>query len=337
MKRPPNRISFYRLFFFAAFFAGSIFCDRAFASCGCASCPIDVNTQEKMAAGSVRLDYSYEVINQDQPRIGRRRAAVEEIAGHHDEVETYSETRRLGIEAGLMSRWSIRASLPFVHVEHAHIHHHQGEDLRESWNFDGMGDLTLLNRLVVRQAPSSASPTLSLLAGGILPMGRDRIVNADGDEAETGILPSKSAYSLILGLSSMQSAAVPTANGLTASMPFFASSTYQWNGRGRDDYRMGNMWLVNVGCTYPVLPKLGFMNQINLKINRQDDAGKTNEEVEKTGGTFVYYSPGIQLTLAEGLWAMLYVQLPIYQHVNEIQLTSAYNIFGGLSYRFSLL
>src|SRR4051812_33963934 len=111
---------------------------RVFASCGSASCPIDVYTQEKTEKGVVRLDYSYEYIDQHQPRIGRDKADVGQISGHHDEVSTLSETKRLGVDVGVSSHWSVQAVLPSVHREHQHIHHHQGEDLLESWNFDGL-------------------------------------------------------------------------------------------------------------------------------------------------------------------------------------------------------
>src|SRR5688500_16926357 len=139
------------------------------AGCGSTSCPIDIYNQHRSEKGSVRLDYSYEYIDQDQPRIGRRRAAVGQIAGHHDEVATLNQTQRLGIEVGLSSLWRIQAILPFVHREHQHIHHHHGADLFDSWHFNGMGDVTLSNRLIVFRPDRTSAPTVSAIVGGVLP------------------------------------------------------------------------------------------------------------------------------------------------------------------------
>ncbi len=323
--------------FSAGFVLAFVYVGQSVASCGSASCPIDVYTQEKTEKGMIRLDYSYEYINQDQPRIGRDKAEVGEIRGHHDEISTLSQTQRIAIDAGLTSRWSLQAVLPFVHREHQHVHHHQGADVLESWNFDGMSDLTLVNRVAVLRPERSSLPLVSAIVGGVLPTGRRHVANAEGDEAEVGILPGKGAVSLILGLSTLQSFSVKTLSGPYAAMPLFFSSTYQWNGKSQDDYKVGDIWIANVGLTYPLLPKVGFMNQFNLRVQKQDDRGHTFEEVQKTGGTFVYYSPGVQLTMAENLWSYLYVQIPVYQRVNVIQLTSDYNLMTGLSYKFSAL
>src|SRR4051812_6003372 len=97
------------------------------ASCGSMSCPIDTRSAEQSERGSVRVDYSYEYVNQDQPQIGRQNAAVGEIRGHHDEVYTVSHTQRLAVETGVSDRLSLQASVPYISREHQHIHHHHGE------------------------------------------------------------------------------------------------------------------------------------------------------------------------------------------------------------------
>jgi hypothetical protein len=284
----------------------------------------------------LRLEYSYEYSDQHQPLVGRRRARVGEIRGHHDEVSTLSETKRLSLDAGLSNRLSLQVILPFVHREHQHIHHHMGADLAESWNFNGAGDLSVLARYAIRKG-SDARARFSLIAGGVLPTGRDQAVNADGDAAEVGILPGKNAYSLILGAAISRSFTGKTANGLYGAWPVFFSSTYQWNRRGEENYRMGNTWQGNVGAVYPVFPAVGLITQINARISRKDDRGDTREEVQKTGSSVVCFSPGLQLTLAKNLWSSIIVQLPVYQRVNQIQLVSEYNVLSSVSYRFSVL
>ena len=308
------------------------------ASCGAASCPLDVRAGDWTEKGVVRLDYGEEYINQNEPKIGNRQATVGQIRGHHDEIYTLSETRRFGFDIGLASRWSVQMILPFVHREHQHIQHGPSGDKLETWNFDGVGDLTVLNRVAVRRPPNRRGTTLGVIVGGVLPTGRDQVSNTEGEHAEDGILPGKNALSLILGGSAARPFSAKTLAGTWAEMPAFVSSTYQWNGKNpRDNYRIGNVWLVNAGLAYPLLPKLALSQQLNLRVNRKDDAGSTDEEIEKTGGTFLYYSPGLQLTLIDNLWSYVYVQVPVVQRVNSIQVTSDYNLMIGAAYRFSAL
>lgn len=301
----------------------------SWASCGSSSCPIDLSLAERTERGVIRLDYTQEYIDQSQPKMSRRNAAVGEIRGHHDEVFTINEIKKISLDAGLTDRLSLQLILPFVHREHYHVHHHHGSDEHEYWNLNGMGDLTVLSRY--------AFTHLSVIAGGVFPTGRDKALNDTGEEAEAGILPGKGTYSLILGGSLTKNFTAKTWNGLYAKLPVFFSSTYQWNGRSDHDYKIGNIWLANAGGVYPVLPKVGLMLQSNVLVSRRDSKGRTGEEVKKTGGTFVYISPGLQLALAENLWSTFMVQFPVYQRVNVIQLTSDNNIILGVSYRFSVL
>lgn len=306
------------------------------ASCGSASCPIDTYSTEITEKGMIRLDYSYEYIDQDQPMIGKNRASVGAIRGHHDEVSTLNETKRFGMDVGFSDRLSVQFLLPFVHREHQHIHHHMGSDFTDSWNFDGMGDLTMLARYAIVKG-SNEQARISLIAGAVFPTGKEVALNAEGDNAEVGVLPGKGAYSAIAGVQVSRAFTGKTLNGQYASLPVFFSTTYQWNEEGIDEYRIGNTWLANAGMVYPVFAKLGVITQINSRVSREDHKGNTHEEVEKTGGTYVYVSPGLQLTLAKDLWLSTIVQIPVYQFVNSIQLTSKYNFLSSLSYRFSVL
>jgi len=306
------------------------------SGCGSASCPIDVATAEHTGAGDIRLDYTYIYSDQTRARIESRNASVGEIRGHHDEVSTLNIIQKVSVEAGLTPRLSLQLSVPMVHREHRHIHHHMGADINDSWNFDGVGDLEVLSRYAFINRPDGGLRA-SVILGGVLPTGRDSAVNERGDAAEVGILPGKEAYSLIAGASLARAWSAKTATGAYARLPAFISSTYQWNGQGTENYKIGNMWISNAGIVYPILPKVGVILQTNVHVSRKDDAGNTREEIQKTGGTFVYLTPGLRLTLTDDLWSFFQVQLPVYQYLNSIQLTSAVNLMGGVSYRFSAL
>ena len=304
------------------------------ASCGAASCPLDTTSHESRPPGWMRVGYQWEYIDQDEHRLGRRNASFGEVRGHHDEASTINRLQRLSAAAGLTDRLSVEAQLPIISRSHAHIHHHQGKDLLERWSVTGVGDLALLARYAFWKPTSPAWPTLSALLGGEFPTGTHHAKNDDGDEAEPPIQPGSNSYDLILGASSLQTFTAPTLTGHAARLPLFTSVQGQFNGSGNDDYRVGDTLTVNVGTSYPLTSWLGLTTQLNVLIKDRDGIGQTGEEVQKTGGEFVYVSPGVEWRPTDQWRAFALVQLPIYQRVNSLQVVSDYNVLVGLEYRF---
>jgi hypothetical protein len=94
----------------------------------------------------------------------------------------------------------LSATLPIVDREHRHIHHHQGEQLLETWDFTRLGDARLLGRYQ-RSFANSANP---LSAAGIsfgvkLPTGPFEVKNDEGQEAERDLQPGTGTTDLLLG------------------------------------------------------------------------------------------------------------------------------------------
>jgi hypothetical protein len=310
----------------------------SWASCGSATCPLDTRSSFVSEKGLVRLGYEFEYLDQDRPRIGSRKASVGEIRGHHDEERTINRVHRFLGTYGVTDRLSVDMALPLVSRSHRHVHNHHGgaEIIPEDWDFWGVGDFSLQGRYAFFKPANESRPTLFGFAGVEFPTGKSHVENATGGEAEPGITPGSASYDFNVGGASLQHFSVPTVGGTFAAMPLFLSVNYKMNGKGHDDYRIGNMLFVNLGTTYPVVKWLGIMSQLNLIVREKDDRGATFEEVEKTGGEFLFFSPGLQFRLAEAWeWSWL-VQIPIRQRVNEIQLTSDYNVLSSVNYRFRM-
>ena len=304
------------------------------ASCGASSCPVDCSSWERTQAGTVRVDYGFEYSEQDQHRIGTREAAFREIQGHHDEEFTVNRLHRLGVAVGMTDRLSVETRLPVVSRSHAHIHRHHGEDILESWDIGGAGDLSLLTRYTFWRPENLRLPALSAVLGGEFPTGRHHKQNADGDQADAGIQPGSNSLDFIAGLSSIQTFEVPMANGQSGTLPFFMNAAVQLNGPGTDDYRIGDTFQFSAGASYPVVPWLGAVVQFNLLVRDRDDRGQTGEEIQKTGGETLYCSPGLEFKLKDDWRAYGIIQIPVYERVNSIQTVSGYNLLFGASYRF---
>ncbi len=304
------------------------------ASCGASSCPVDCSIWERTQAGTVRVDYGFEYSEQDQHRIGTREAAFGEVQGHHDEEFTVNRLHRLGVAVGVTDRLSVEIRLPVVSRSHSHVHHHHGEDILESWDIGGAGDLSLLTRYAFYRPENLRLPTLSAVLGGEFPTGRHHKKNPDGDEAEAGVQQGSNSFDFIAGLSSIQTFEAPMLNKQTGTLPFFMNAAVQLNGAGTDDYRIGDTFQFSAGTSYPVVPWLGLITQFNLLVRDKDDKGHTGEEIQKTGGETLYFSPGLEFKLRDDWRAYGIIQISVYERVNSIQTVSDYNLLFGVSYRF---
>lgn len=311
--------------FFSLFVCIVLPAAKAFASCGASSCPVDPVGARPLESGWVRLGYEFEFVPQDAVQVNGRRSAVGQVRGHHDEVYTLTRVHRLKASLDLSDRWGVDISLPYVFRSHQHVHNHRGQKLIDTWNLSGVGDWALLGRWKFFQPENQSRPALSLLLGMKFPTGRERLVNAGGAEAESPIQPGTGSYDATVGASSLQT---------VLGSELFFSAAYRFNGRGKERYRIGDVFSANAGAVYPLLSWLGLEGQVNLRLNREDDKGDTREETAKTGGDYLFLSPGLQIKLSEAWRASALAQLPVYQWVNGIQLISDYSLLAGISYRF---
>ena len=74
------------------------------------------------------------------------------------------------------------------------------------------------------------------------------------------------------------------------------------------------------------------MLQVNF-LHRARDSGE-QAEPEDSGGKFVFLSPGVSYALGKNLQVYSFLQLPVYQYVNGVQLTADWAFVGGVSVRF---
>ena len=314
------------------------------ASCGAAFCPIDTHAFNLPPVGSWALDLSFQYIDQDQPRIGTSSAEVGELPSEHDEVRTLNRTATLGLRYAPTSRLLLGASIPWMNRFHEHLanaeeehgaagdkhegHHH--EPVPEQWSLEGAGDLALEAQW---QAARAGRTSLWLTGVVELPTGDDDRANDEGEVAELPIQTGSGSTDVVIGATVRGSlrGRTPRGGGMgdTAKLPWFAALSYRRNGSGRDDYRLGDEWQLNTGTALPLGGRLEAVLQLNLRHRLRDDTGTSGEDPDLTGGDFVYLSPGLRLALHEPWAAYAFVQQPLYQDVNGLQLVAERNwVFG---------
>ena len=311
----------------AAVFACALALDVR-ASCGTAFCMVNTNwnVQGVWTEPGLRLDLRFEYIDQDQPRSGRERVGVGEIPQHHDEIRTINRNWLATLDYTFNEAWGVSATLPVIDRNHSHIHNHGGAQLLDQWSFTEAGDVRVLGRRQWR-AESAEAQRLDFFGatfGLKLPTGKDDVRNPEGLLAERTLQPGSGTTDLLVGGYFRRV--------LSSGSSWFADALIQAPFDEHENFKPGVRTSLDLGYRWETAERLGLMLQVNL-LHRDRDSG-TEAEPDNSGGRFVYVSPGLSYVLLERLQAYAFLQLPLYQHVNGVQLTADWALVTGLSVRF---
>lgn len=301
---------------------------EAAASCGTAFCMVNTgwHTQGAWTEPGARFDLRFEYIDQDQPRAGSRRVGVGEVRQHHDEVRTINRNWLATLDYGFNADWGVSATLPLANRDHAHIHNHMGAQLHEAWGLREAGDVRILGR---RQwhAESASAQRLDFFGFNVglkLPTGEQDLRNAGGELAERTLQPGTGTSALLLGAYFRRALGTGTS--------WFADALVQKALAEHDNFRPGAQVGIDAGFQKELVGKVGLMLQLNA-LHRYRDRG-TDAEPASSGGTFLFASPGLSYAFTEGVQAYGFLQLPLYQYVNGVQLTAGWALVAGASTRF---
>jgi hypothetical protein len=311
----------------AAAFAASV--SDASASCGSAFCLIntDWSAQGAWVEEGARVDLRYETIDLDQPMSGRDRVAVGQIPRHHDEVETKNRNWVATIDWSAAPGWGVSLSIPYVDRDHFHIHNHQGEREPERWHFRALGDVRVQARheLFASRDDPSRIRSAGVVVGVKLPTGKFDVRNGEGEEAERTLQPGTGTTDLILG-------AYWYSGNPLADTSWFARVQTVLPVNSRDGYKPGKQLSIDAGYRYGAIRDVGLMLQLNYH-GKDRDSGE-NAEPDDSGQRQLFVSPGVSWNATTNAQVYAFVQLPVYQAVNGVQLTAKWSALAGVSWRF---
>ena len=306
----------------------SVFAQHAAASCGSAFCMVntDWNVQGVTTEPGGRFDLRFEYIDQDQPRAGSRKVGVGEIPSHHDEVRTLNRNWLATYDYTFDENWGVSVTAPIIDREHLHIHNHMGAQIPERWDFTELGDLRVLAR---RQWRGESVEAQRLDFYGVnfglkLPTGRHDVANADGEVAERTLQPGTGTTDLLLGAYFRRM--------FGSGHTWFANALLRQALDTSDGFKPGAQEALDLGYRYQALERLGVMLQLNL-LHKHRDQGE-QAEPEDSGGNFVYLSPGASYALGRSVQVYGFLQLPLYQYVNGVQLTADWAVVLGAGMKF---
>jgi hypothetical protein len=247
---------------------------------------------------------------------------VGEIPGHHDEVRTINRNLIGTYDYTFDANWGMSFAVPVVSRSHQHIHNHHGAVLYEAWSFTRLGDVRVTGRY--RFVPETPGSSFGLQFGVKLPTGEFNVENAQGDTAERSLQPGTGTTDGLLG------AFYHGMLGVSAT--WFAETGVQIAVEQRQQYKPGEWIGLDLGIRYPLGARFAALLQFNTSYRGKDSGA--NAEPDDTGGTFVHLSPGLGIALGDRTQLYGFVQLPLYQDVNGVQLTADWAAVAGVSRRF---
>ncbi len=294
------------------------------ASCGASFCASDSQWDGPAFGAGTRMDLRLEYINQNQPMHAREKLSVGDVRQHHDEARTINRNLLLSADHGLGNDWRLAWHLPVISRSHDHLHNHHGAAIPQAWEIEAVGDARIL---LQRRLGSQSDATPGIAWGLKLPTGSFNERNGEGLLAERSLQPGTGTTDLVLGY-------FYHSRTLTGTRPlsWFAQAYYQAPLSARADYAPGFRLSVDTGVAMPIAQHWEGVVQLNA-LARGRDQGDEAEPLN-TGGSFLWVSPGIGWKLNRQSQLYGFVQLPLYQRVNGVQLTAPWAATLGYRHQF---
>lgn len=300
--------------------------NAAWASCGAAFCGVNTqwDAQGLWDSPGLRADLRFEFIDQDQPRSGSDEVAVGALHRHHDEQRTINRNWLLNLDYGFDNHWGVSLTLPYLDRSHDHIHNHHGAQLPEAWDFTELGDVRIVGRYQFTQQAFEAG-RVGLKFGLKLPTGDYEVRNGAGALAERTLQPGTGTTDLILGAYYQRAAAA-------SPWQWFSQVLWQHPLEERADYRAGYQLSIDGGLQYALSEQLAGLLQLNVQIKGRD-SGNDAERVD-SGTQTLSLSPGLSYAVTKQTRLYGFVQLPLYQYANGIQITADQAVVVGVTTAF---
>ena len=158
-----------------------------------------------------------------------------------------------------------------------------------------------------------------------LPTGAYKLLDSEGSINEPGLQPGSGSYDGWLALYYAR-------HPFPSPLEWFVSGSGRINFENSLDYRVGNEIIASGGVSYAVGQRWLFSVQANARHAGRDEylgAGMTS-----TGAESIALSPGARFRTGDRLELYGYVQIPVYQNVNESQLAPRAGFIVGITKSF---
>jgi hypothetical protein len=229
---------------------------------------------------------------------------------HGDELESQVQNAlQLTLKYGLSDRIMLMASLPYT------FNRISAEG--SAGTTDGFGDPELMAMAHLLSFADNAW-ALQAVAGARVPLGASDQTDAAGARLDQHLQTGSGAWAGIFGVQLMHAA---------GSVPLFFSASYQANGTNGDEFAYGDVLRFNAATQKALFNPVDVIAEVNGRTADYDAAG--GETDPNSGGTVVYFSPGLRLRLGGALSLRGQVQIPIVENLHGEQ-NEKVNVRTGL-------
>ena len=266
----------------------------------------------------------YEYFEQSDLRSGTSsvdRATLTFPNDNEIQQKTVNRNTWLDLNYVVDSAWAVSVSIPYHDRFHTTIA--AGDTDISTSHATGLGDV----RLLARYQKFAAAQSYGVQFGLKLPTGSFNQNFADGPQAgellDRGLQLGTGTTDLILGASWF---ARPAEN-----LGTFVQATLDQPLAARDGFIPSTSLTLIGGARW--LNSSRFTPQLQLNIKAEDREHGVNADTPNSGGTIAYLSPGVTAKLATHTSAFVFVQLPVYQHVNGLQLEPRWLLSVGVRWK----
>lgn len=296
----------------------------ACSSCGCILSS-DWAAQGYSAGPGFHLDVRYDYFNQDQLRTGTHkfdRASVSFPTDREIQQETVNRNLTVALDYSPNADWGATVIVPYFDRFHTTIV--DGDTDISTSHTKSLGDVRILGRYQGFSGDHSTGVQFGLkLANG-------EIHNnfSDGPQAgqplDRGLQPGTGTTDLLVGAYHFGT--------INRDWDYFVQAIVQQPLNTKEDFRPGTGLNANFGVRYLLNETVTPHIQINARIEKRESGA--NADVDNSGATLINLSPGLTVRLTKDFSIYGYLQVPIYQRVNGLQIEAKTTVSMGVRYGF---
>jgi hypothetical protein len=311
----------------------------ACATCGC-TLNTDWQSLEYSYRPGLKVDIRYDYLNQDQLRHGSDTispGAASKLVnnGNPQEVEKFTESNilTLGFDYSPNLDWGVNLQVPYIIRSHSTLG--TASDGTTPGPGGGEYDSHTANlgdmKVIGRYQGFTSKHNLGVLLGFKLATGTYTLTGNSTDPANPGPVPIDRGLQPGTGTTDAIVGAYYN-DAINKDWGYFTQVMYQSALYSTDEYRPGNSFSANVGVRYAGFDYIVPQIQLNFR-DLQRDKGANADNVS-TGGTLLYISPGIVAAASDRISMYAFVQVPIYQYLEGVQLAPRFIPSVGVRYAF---
>jgi len=293
----------------------------------CSSCGCTLSSDWLVQGGhdsGFHADFRFDGFNQDDLRSGTGRVDRGSIAlpaGREIQQETLNRNYNLFLDyAPHESDWGFGAQVPYFDRYHTTIL--EGDTGVSTSHTKSLGDL----RLLARYRGLSDDKSVGIQFGVKLPTGsihNDFISGPrDCEPLARGLQPGTGTTDLLLGAYAF--------GALNRDWDWFGEAILQQPMNSREDFKPGTGVNLTLGARYMSFENVRPQLQVNVRGERRESGASA--DVDNSGATLVYLSPGVNVRLTDSASLYGYLQVPLYQRVNGFQIEPRWSASVGVHF-----